>query len=116
VGQSAWRKALKDGFARFVGAASDSTAFDSTNSLICSNRRYGILNLEMLRTGKGEPGSEAQSMMDLSNPALNWVQISKCMGVPAVSAYTAEQLARELTVASNEPGPHLIEMRIVLGR
>jgi thiamine pyrophosphate-dependent acetolactate synthase large subunit-like protein len=32
------------------------------------------------------------------------------MGVPGISVDTAEQLARELSKALNEPGPHLIEM------
>jgi acetolactate synthase-1/2/3 large subunit len=50
--------------------------------------------------------------MNLENPPLDWVHISKGMGVPATSVDSAEQLAKELTKALNETGPHLIEMII----
>jgi acetolactate synthase-1/2/3 large subunit len=79
-------------------------------TLICSNRSYNILNIELLRTGEKEPGPHAQALMDLGNPPLDWTQISRGMGVPGISVDTAEQLARELAKALNEPGPHLIEM------
>ena len=84
----------------------------NTTTLICSNRSYYILNIEMLRTGQGDAGPHAQSLTDLGNPPLDWVHISKGLGVPATSVDRAEQLAKELTKALNEPGPHLIEMII----
>jgi acetolactate synthase-1/2/3 large subunit len=101
-----------DGSAMYTVQALWMQARESLNitTLICSNRSYGILNLELLRTGKGEPGPHAHSLMDLGNPPLDWVHISKGMGVPAVSVDTAEQLAKELSIGLNEPGPHLIEM------
>jgi acetolactate synthase-1/2/3 large subunit len=103
-----------DGSAMYTVQALWMQARESLNitTLICSNRSYGILNLELLRTGTGNPGPNAQSLMDLGNPPLDWVQISKGMGVPAVSVDTAEQLAEHLKIALNESGPHLIEMRI----
>ena len=79
-------------------------------TLICSNRSYNILNIELLRTGEKNPGPHARSLMDLGNPPLNWVQISKGMGVPALSVDTSENLAKALKRALAEPGPHLIEM------
>jgi len=79
-------------------------------TLICSNRSYNILNIELLRTGTKSPGPQTQSLMDLGNPALDWVQISQGLGVPAACVDTSENLAIELTKALNEPGPHLIEM------
>jgi acetolactate synthase-1/2/3 large subunit len=51
-------------------------------------------------------------LTDLANPEIDWVQISKGMGVPAVKVDTCEALAKELQKALIEPGPHLIEMRI----
>jgi acetolactate synthase-1/2/3 large subunit len=103
-----------DGSAMYTVQALWMQARESLNitTLICANRSYGILNLELLRTGTGDPGPHAQSLMDLGNPPLDWVQISKGLGVPAVSVDTAEQLAKELTIALNEPGPRLIEMAI----
>ena len=81
-------------------------------TLICSNRSYHILNIEFSRAGITSPGRYAQTLTDLSDPAIDWVQISKGMGVPAVAVDSCEILARELKNALDEPGPHLIEMRI----
>lgn len=79
-------------------------------TLICSNRSYHILNIELSRSGIVAPGRQAQSLTDLKNPPIDWVQISKGMGVPAVAIDRCEDLAQELKKALVEPGPHLIEM------
>jgi len=80
-------------------------------TLICSNRSYDILKLEFARAGV-TPGRSAQTLTDLANPEIGWVQISKGMGVPGVAVDSCEALAQELKKALKEPGPHLIEMRI----
>ena len=77
---------------------------------ICSNRSYNILNIEFSRSGIISPGRYAQTLTDLSNPAIDWVRLSQGMGVPAVAVDSCESLARELKIALDEPGPHLIEM------
>jgi acetolactate synthase-1/2/3 large subunit len=82
----------------------------NVTTLICSNRCYNILNIEIARAGIETPGRFAQTLTDLKNPVIDWVQISQGMGVPAVAVNTCEALARELKKALNEPGPHLIEM------
>jgi acetolactate synthase-1/2/3 large subunit len=79
-------------------------------TLICSNRSYNILNIVFSRSGITSPGRYAQTLTDLRNPAIDWVQISQGMGVPAVAVDNCESLAKELKVALDEPGPHLIEM------
>lgn len=79
-------------------------------TLICSNRSYNILNIEFSRSGLTSPGRYAQTLTDLSNPTIDWVQISKGLGVPAVAVDRCEDLAQELKKALDEPGPHLIEM------
>ena len=81
-------------------------------TLICSNRSYNILNIEFSRSGITSPGRYAQALTDLSNPAIDWAQISKGMGVPAVAVDGCKALVKELKKALNEAGPHLIEMRI----
>ncbi len=82
-------------------------------TLICSNRSYDILKLELVRAGHAPIGQNALALTDLKNPAVDWVKISNGMGVPAVSVDTAEQLAKELAGAIREPGPHLIEVALV---
>ena len=82
----------------------------NVTTLICSNRSYNILNMELARAGIESPGKSMQSLIGLDNPTIDWVNIAEGFGVPAVSVNTAEDLARELVKALAEPGPHLIEM------
>ncbi len=81
-------------------------------TLICNNRRYRILQIELGRAGITEPGPKALSLTSLENPEIDWVKLAQGMGTPAVRVDDAEVLARELERALSEPGPHLIEMRI----
>jgi acetolactate synthase I/II/III large subunit len=101
-----------DGSAMYTLQALWTQAREGLNvtSLICSNRSYYIVQLELLRAGYATLGPRALSLTDLVNPVLDWVKMSQGMGVPAVSVETAEDLARELKIALQEPGPHLIEM------
>jgi len=82
----------------------------NVTTLICANRGYQILQVEMLRAGYLSPGPGALYLTELGKPCLDWVQISRGMGVPAVAVATAEDLARELSAALASPGPRLIEM------
>lgn len=79
-------------------------------TLICSNRKYQILRMELTRAGNTSPGQYTQALTDLTSPAVNWAQLSLSLGVPGVAVNTAEGLIRELSKALAEPGPHLIEM------
>ena len=79
-------------------------------TLICANRSYNILKIEFARAEVKTPGPYAQALTDLKNPAIDWVQISNGMGVPAVAVDQCDALAVELKKALQEPGPHLIEM------
>lgn len=77
-------------------------------TLICSNRSYDILRLELTRLGVFQPGPAALRLTDLSG--VDWVRAGEGMGVPSVSVKTAEDLAREFSRALGEKGPRLIEM------
>lgn len=79
-------------------------------TLICSNRSYDILKLELSRLGTFQPGPAASRLMDLST--VNWVRIGEGMGVPSVAVRTAEELSSELSLALKEKGPKLIEMML----
>ncbi len=78
-------------------------------TIICANRSYRILQIELARAGVTEPGSQAAAMTDLAHPELRWVEIARGMGVPAVRVESAESLVKHLKNAFAEPGPHLIE-------
>ncbi len=77
-------------------------------TVIFSNRKYAILQVEFMRVG-ANPGPKALSMLDLSNPDLDWVHLAQGMGVSATRATTAEEFNRQLPTALADPGPTLIE-------
>ncbi len=78
-------------------------------TVILSNRRYRILEIETRRTGAGEPGPRANDMMDLSRPDLDWVKLAEGQGVQACRATTGDEFAARFREAVNQPGPRLIE-------
>ena len=101
-----------DGSAMYTIQALWSQAHEKANviTVICSNRKYLIIELECLAAGYTSLGAEARALMNLTNPALDWVGLSRGMGVPAASVTTAEELTREFNAALKESGPHLIEV------
>ncbi len=77
--------------------------------VVFANRAYAILNFELHRTGAGEGGEAAASLLALSPPDLDFVAMATGMGVAARRATTAPQLSAGLEQALAESGPHLIE-------
>ena len=100
-----------DGSAMYTLQALWSQAHEKTKviTVICSNRKYFTIELECLRAGYKTLGKEASSLMKLDQPILDWVSLSRGMGVPAASVNTAEAFIREFQTALKEPGPYLIE-------
>jgi acetolactate synthase-1/2/3 large subunit len=84
----------------------------NVTTLICNNRRYRILQVELARAGVTEPGRKARSLTSLADPEIGWTRIASGMGIPAVRVDTAEALMTQLERALAEPGPNLIEMLI----
>ena len=76
---------------------------------ILKNNSYGILNIELDRVGVTAPGPKALSLLDLSNPAIDWVAMSNSMGVPAQSASTTQEFRATLSAAIAHNGPRLVE-------
>lgn len=77
--------------------------------VVCANRRYRVLQIELARAGIKEPGPKAQSLTDLTRPVINWAELAKGFGVPACSVLTDSELADGLRRAFAERGPSLIE-------
>jgi acetolactate synthase-1/2/3 large subunit len=77
--------------------------------VVLNNRAYAILQLELQRVGASASGPKARSLLDLSNPDMDFVAIAQGLGVPAKRATTAEELATQFSTALADPGPHLIE-------
>jgi acetolactate synthase-1/2/3 large subunit len=78
-------------------------------TIVCANRVYRILQIELMRAGVGTPGPAARRLTDLDEPALDWVKLAAGMGVPAARAEDADTLVRELERALSQRGPYLIE-------
>jgi acetolactate synthase-1/2/3 large subunit len=77
--------------------------------VLCANRAYRILQLEVARAGISEPGPAARALTELTNPTLDWCAIARGMGVPATRATDADSFVREFSRALADPGPALIE-------
>ena len=77
--------------------------------VICANRAYRILELELKRAGIRPPGPVARRMCTLDGPAPNWVSLADGFGVPGVRVETAGQLERAFRQSFDVSGPTLIE-------
>jgi acetolactate synthase I/II/III large subunit len=78
--------------------------------VLLNNSSYNILNVELYRTRAGEPNAKTLSMLDLSNPTIEWVKIAQGMGVSATTANTVAEFDQQFSQAMDTPGPHLIEV------
>lgn len=81
-------------------------------TIIFNNGAYDILNLELQRVGAGKAGVRAKAQLDLTNPELNFVELARGMGVPAVRATSTDGFVSALECAFATPGPHLIEAMV----
>lgn len=104
-----------DGSAMYTVQALWSMAREETDVtvVLLNNRSYAILNIELARVGAGHPTEKTLSMLDLSRPDINWVEISTGMGVPATRANTAEEFHQQFAEAMATKGPRLIEAMVV---
>jgi acetolactate synthase-1/2/3 large subunit len=80
--------------------------------LIFANRSYQILRGELTNVGVRNPGPRAIDMLSLDRPALDWVQMSKSMGVDAISVTDCEALEQAMQDALTNSGPNLIEVML----
>ncbi len=78
-------------------------------TIICSNRAYKILRIELERAGVPTPGPVASSLTDLGRPPIDWPSVARGFGVPGERVLTAEALATALRRSLAERGPRLIE-------
>lgn len=69
-----------------------------------ANRAYRILQGELIAVG-AQPGPASRELFDLSRPALDWVKLSRGMGVDATKVDTLEAFAKEFTAACARRGP-----------
>ncbi|MBW0100578.1 acetolactate synthase large subunit [Pseudonocardia sp. KRD-184] len=80
-------------------------------TVVYHNSAYAILRMELAAVG-ATGGPVAAGLFDLGRPELDFTAIARGMGVPAVRATTADELADALRRAAAEPGPHLVEAMV----
>jgi acetolactate synthase-1/2/3 large subunit len=79
-------------------------------TIVFDNRSYAILGIELSRVGADAGGPRAQSLLDLSNPTLDFAALAQGMGVPSSRPQNAEELTAALERSFAEPGPHVIDV------
>ena len=104
-----------DGSAMYTVQALWTMARENTDVtvVIMNNRSYAILNIELARVGAGQPTAKTLSMLDLSRPDIDWVNLAQGMGVAATRATSAEEFHQQFEQAMASSGPHLIEAMVV---
>lgn len=78
-------------------------------AVVFANNTYRILNIEMTRTGAGQAGPQAARLLDLGDPAIDWVSLAKGLGVTAVRCTTGEEFEKAFAAAMANRGPMFIE-------
>ncbi len=79
-------------------------------TVVLNNRSYAILKRELANVGAGEAGRRALDLMELDRPALDWVGLTRSMGVEAGRAMTTGELGRQLAAGLRAEGPCLIDL------
>jgi acetolactate synthase-1/2/3 large subunit len=78
---------------------------------VFANRSYAILKFELAALG-GNPGPRALEALDLAPPAIDFVALSKSLGVPACRATTAEEFSDALGRGLASRAPNVIEIAL----
>jgi len=81
-------------------------------TLVCANRAYRILQIELARAGIAEPGAKARALTSLDEPSIDFVALARGLGVPGERVETAEALDTALGRALAAEGPSLIELAL----
>jgi acetolactate synthase-1/2/3 large subunit len=100
-----------DGSAMYTLQALWTQARENLNvvTVLYANRSYAVLNQELKLVRAASKGDKALSLLDLHDPALDWVKLAEGMGVQAVRAETTQAFADALRSALDASGPRLIE-------
>ncbi|MEN0044297.1 MAG: acetolactate synthase large subunit [Pseudomonadota bacterium] len=81
-------------------------------TVIFNNGSYAILNIELARVGLADVGNTARSLLDLTQPAIDWTTLSTSLGVAATRVTTTAEYRSALTDALAVRGPRLIEVMV----
>ncbi len=80
--------------------------------ILLNNSSYAILNIELDRLKTGARNEKILSMLNIDNPMIDWVEISKGMGVEASRSTNVKEFRDQFFSAMKQKGPRLIEVII----
>jgi acetolactate synthase-1/2/3 large subunit len=100
-----------DGSAMYILPALWTQARENVDvvTVLYANRAYKILDNELLRVGAAREGQNAASLLDLTNPTVDWVRLASGLGVDAVRTETRAAFEDTFASAMRARGPKLIE-------
>jgi acetolactate synthase-1/2/3 large subunit len=103
-----------DGSALYTHQALWSLAREGVDvtAVILANASYRILEIELQRTGAGDPGQSGRRMLSLDEPRIDWTALGSGLGVASQRCTDAEGFDAAFARAMAEPGPRLIEAAI----
>ena len=78
-------------------------------TIVCANRRYNILRLELNRAGINQVEGVARDLTGLDNPSISWVDVARGFGVEACVCANVDELRTAVDKAFAQKGPMLIE-------
>ena len=81
-------------------------------NIVFVNHTYRILNIELKRTGAGNPGPAAQNMLNLGTPEIDWKALAEAQGLHAENVTTAEEFDEAFERAMTADGPVLIAAHV----
>ncbi|MFZ0087569.1 MAG: thiamine pyrophosphate-dependent enzyme, partial [Candidatus Acidiferrales bacterium] len=101
-----------DGSAMYTLQALWTMAREGLNvtTVVFANRTYAVLQREYAGLGVGAPGPRAADLFDIGRPTIDWVHLSKGMGVPASRVTSLDAFAKALRDGLERDGPSLIEL------
>jgi acetolactate synthase-1/2/3 large subunit len=78
-------------------------------TLILSNRKYAILEVELRAAGEPQ-GNSASDLFEIARPEIDWVKIAEAQGVQAARVDSVARFADIFRHANSRRGPFLIEL------
>ncbi|PWE54069.1 acetolactate synthase large subunit [Metarhizobium album] len=78
-------------------------------TIVFANQAYRILEGELRNVGVEQAGPNARRMLELKDPAVDWVSLAKGLGVESVRVDSISAFRHAFDASLRRPGPFLIE-------
>ena len=79
-------------------------------NIIFNNRKYLILEIEIMRVGAENIGPKALDMFDIGRPEIDWCKLAEGMGVHSIRVSSVQEVNHAMEFWMKNKGPHMIEV------